>query len=173
MTKIAVLIGSAREQRAADNVLALVKAEAEKLGQEVVVADQKELNLPLFDDPITPSQPEYAPTNPGVVRLTEIVKDSDAVVILTPEYNHGTPAALKNMIDWVYGPWEGKKVGLVGYGWGGAPFSRKHLHDVFTQLKSVVVEPEAVLVFMQNLNVDGSPSSDEANDQVAKVLANL
>jgi NAD(P)H-dependent FMN reductase len=173
MSKILVLVGSARQTRAADKVLEIIKNEASKLGHDISVADQKELQLPIFDEAFSPSQPEFAPTHEGVLKLTSEVGSADAVLALTPEYNHGTPAALKNMIDWVYKQWEGKKVGFVGYGWGGAPFSRKHLHDVFAQIKSEVVTPEAELIFMQNLNVDGSAASDEANSQVSAVLAAL
>ena len=44
----------------------------------------------------------------------------DAYVFVTPEYNHGTSAALKNAIDFLYHEWVNKAAGFVGYGgaWG-------------------------------------------------------
>jgi NAD(P)H-dependent FMN reductase len=41
-------------------------------------------------------------------------------VLITPEYNHGYPAVLKNALDHVFAEWNGKPVGFVGYGGPGA-----------------------------------------------------
>ena len=40
----------------------------------------------------------------------------DAFVFVTPEYNHGTSAALKNAIDFLFKEWNNKAAGFVGYG---------------------------------------------------------
>jgi NAD(P)H-dependent FMN reductase len=37
-------------------------------------------------------------------------------VFVTPEYNHGPSAALKNAIDFIYAEWNNKAAGFVGYG---------------------------------------------------------
>lgn len=44
------------------------------------------------------------PALPEVARLRDAIKASDAVVIATPEYNHGLPGSLKNAIDWASRP---------------------------------------------------------------------
>ena len=36
-----------------------------------------------------------------VTRLMQLLRDADGVVIVTPEYNHGIPGGLKNLIDWM------------------------------------------------------------------------
>lgn len=50
----------------------------------------------------------------------EKVKSADAVVFVSPEYNHGYPASLKNAIDHLYHEWNNKPAAFVGYGAAGA-----------------------------------------------------
>ncbi|MEU6056334.1 NAD(P)H-dependent oxidoreductase, partial [Streptomyces xanthochromogenes] len=45
--------------------------------------------------------------------LTPRLEEADAYVVVTPEYNHSFPAALKNLIDWHYTQWRAKPVGFV------------------------------------------------------------
>ena len=52
--------------------------------------------LPVYNGDLEhPAPPEI------VTRLQQQVRDSDGVVIITPEYNHGVPGGLKNLIDWM------------------------------------------------------------------------
>jgi len=55
--------------------------------------------IPLYNDDI-----ETAGAPPSVVRLREAVRESDALLIATPEYNHGVPGVLKHTIDWLSRP---------------------------------------------------------------------
>jgi NAD(P)H-dependent FMN reductase len=57
---------------------------------------------------------------------------------VTPEYNHGYPAALKNALDLVFEPWRRKPVSFVGYGGPGGGIR------AVEQLRQVVVELEMV-----------------------------
>src|SRR5262249_25270968 len=55
--------------------------------------------IPLYNDDL-----EAAGAPPGVARLREAVRESDALLVATPEYNHGVPGVLKNTIDWLSRP---------------------------------------------------------------------
>jgi len=55
--------------------------------------------IPLYNDDI-----ETAGAPSSIVRLREAVRESDALLIATPEYNHGVPGVLKNTIDWLSRP---------------------------------------------------------------------
>src|SRR4030095_7365418 len=56
---------------------------------------------------------------PRVVELKARVREADAILIATPEYNYSVPGVLKNAIDWASRPygdsaWEGKPVAIMG-----------------------------------------------------------
>lgn len=173
MKKLLIVTGSVRAGRAADNVLALVSRELEKRGNvAVTIADFAALPLPFFDDPISPKNESFAPANANVQAWTGMVKAADAVLFITPEYNASVSGVLKNAIDWVGTPWEGKPVALIGYGWSGGDSARNHLVDIMTRLKAEVLEPQAGLAFMQHIGLDGS-NLDSSAKEIGKVLAAL
>jgi NAD(P)H-dependent FMN reductase len=73
--------------------------------------------MPFFDQPATPAMPGRAPYKEGVVqRWTAGIAQSDGFIFVTPEYNYGTSAVLKNAIDWVYPEWNRKAAAFVSYG---------------------------------------------------------
>jgi NAD(P)H-dependent FMN reductase len=72
------------------------------------------------------------------VRWAETVEAADGFVLITPEYNHGYPAALKNALDLVYAEWGRKPVAFVSYG-GPAGGVR-----AVQQLREVVIELDLV-----------------------------
>lgn len=118
MTKILTVIGSARKGRVAEKVNQYIHDTAEALsGVEIITADLKELALPFFDHEVTPSSPDYAPTNEQVKKWAELVTDADAVLFVTPEYNHTLSAVQKNAMDSLFTEWQDKPVSAVAYGW--------------------------------------------------------
>jgi chromate reductase, NAD(P)H dehydrogenase (quinone) len=58
-------------------------------------------DIPLFNEDL-----EKAGRPAGVGRLNEAITQSDGVLIVTPEYNHGVPGVLKNALDWVSQPFQ-------------------------------------------------------------------
>jgi hypothetical protein len=72
--------------------------------------------------------------------ITERLAEADAYVVVTPEYNHSFPAALKNVIDWHLTEWAAKPVGFVSYGGiSGALRAIEHLRGVFAELHTVTI----------------------------------
>jgi NAD(P)H-dependent FMN reductase len=91
--------------------------EARALGQgdfDVDLADLKAIDLPFFDEPKHPrlQEYEYQHTKDWSARVAA----ADAVAIVTPEYNFGFPAPLKNALDFLSLEWNYKPVGFVSYG---------------------------------------------------------
>jgi len=73
--------------------------------------------MPFFDQaatPATPGRPAFA--HEVVQKWTAAIAQSDGFVLVTPEYNYGPSAVLKNAIDWVYPEWNRKAIGFVSYG---------------------------------------------------------
>jgi NAD(P)H-dependent FMN reductase len=66
-------------------------------------------------------------------------------VFVTPEYNHGTSAALKNAIDFLYKEWNNKAAGFVGYGSAGGARAVEHLRLVMGELQVADVRAQVML----------------------------
>ncbi|WP_149827907.1 NADPH-dependent FMN reductase [Streptomyces tailanensis] len=100
---------------------------------EVDVVDVAETDLPTT----------FAPTPEVTAQLAEItpkLATAEAFVVLTPEYNHSYPAALKNLIDWHFHEWRAKPVALVSYGGlSGGLRAVEHLRQVFAELHATTV----------------------------------
>lgn len=115
--KVKVIIGSVREGRFAEKPAAWIAGEAKKMPNlDVEVLDLKDYPMPFFDEATSPSVTPQGYDNPVVKKWATKIADGDAFIIVTPEYNHGPSAVLKNAIDYVYAPWNKKPVGFVGYG---------------------------------------------------------
>jgi NAD(P)H-dependent FMN reductase len=173
MKKILVVIGSAREGRAGEKVAKFVADELTALGAEPMMADLGAIGLPFFNNALPPANENYSTSEPSALAWSKMVKESDGVVILTPEYNHGTTGVLKNAIDWLFTEWVEKPIAIIGYGWGGATFAINNVVDAMTHLKAALQNDSTSLFFMKNINVDGSPIGDEAKMMVEPSLKQL
>jgi NAD(P)H-dependent FMN reductase len=89
--------------------------------------------MPFFDQPATPGRPSYK--NEVVQRWTAAIAQSDGFVFVTPEYNYGPSAVLKNAIDWVYPEWNRKAAAFVSYGSAMGVRSVQQLRQTMTELQ--------------------------------------
>jgi len=172
MTNLLLVIGSARTGRVADKVLSYIQEDiASRENVTATVADLKEVALPFFDNELTPSTPEYTPTNEAVLAWSKLVKEADAVVFITPEYNHDLSAIQKNAIDTLFTEWNEKPVTAVAYGWSGGSLAVNALREILSVVKTDTKQDIAQLAFMKELNPDGT-LLDEANvrAQIATTL---
>ncbi len=78
------------------------------------IIDLKEYGFPIFEDTLKTM------LNPSekVLEFAHKVKSSDGIIIVTPEYNGGYPASLKNAIDLLYDEWRHKPIGIVSVSTG-------------------------------------------------------
>jgi NAD(P)H-dependent FMN reductase len=113
--RIAIVTGSTRPGRnniaVARWVLELVTQRPDASFELVDIADY---HLPLLDEPIPPALGRYSHAHTR--RWAAKIASFDGYVFVTPEYNHGTSAALKNAIDYLYAEWTDKAAGFVSYG---------------------------------------------------------
>jgi len=115
--KVMVIIGSVREGRRAEMVANWVVGQLKQdPGLEIDLADLKEVDLPFFNEKVTPDDAHGQFQNPKGTAWAARVAQADAYIMLVAEYNHGPTAVLKNAIDWVYDGWLDKPVGFVSYG---------------------------------------------------------
>lgn len=137
--RLTVIIGSTRPGRAGQPIAEWFIARAEASGQfDVQVADLMDIDLPFLDEPNHPRLQRYL--HQHTKDWSASVDAADAFVIVTPEYNHGYPASLKNALDYLSEEWKYKPVGFVSYG-GIAAGTRavQQLKQVVTTLRMVPV----------------------------------
>jgi NAD(P)H-dependent FMN reductase len=116
--KISVIVGSTRQGRFSEKPAQWILQQLKKReGIEAQLLDLRDFAMPFFDQPVPPAMPGRPPYENEVVKQwTAQIAASDGFVFVTPEYNYGTSAVLKNAIDWVYPEWNRKVAAFVSYG---------------------------------------------------------
>lgn len=111
-----VIYGSARQARQGIKVARFVTRKLEQRGHAVTLIDSEEHPLPLLDR----MYKEYdAGTAPASMRaISEALTAADGFVIVSGEYNHSVPAALKNLLDHFQGEYLYKPSAIVTYSAG-------------------------------------------------------
>jgi NAD(P)H-dependent FMN reductase len=141
MTVISVIVGSTREGRFSEKPAKWILQHLKKReAVDVRLLDLRDFPMPFFDQPATPATPGRSPYKNEVVRrwTTEIAQ-SDGFVFVTPEYNYGTSAVLKNAIDWVYPEWNRKAAGFVSYGSAMGARAVQQLRETLIELQAAPI----------------------------------
>jgi NAD(P)H-dependent FMN reductase len=114
---IAVLLGSVRRDRMGTRASKLVVRELERRGHQVHLVDPLELQLPLLDRMYKEHPKGQAPQ--PLERLAELYRRADGFLVVSGEYNHGIPPALKNLLDHFLEEYFWRPSGIVCYSAGG------------------------------------------------------
>lgn len=165
MLKVGIIIGSTRPGRKAEAVARWVYDCATKRGDaEFEVVDIKDFNLPLMDEPMPPVMGNYA--QPHTKVWAAKIATFDAFVFVTPEYNHGTSAALKNAIDFLYAEWNNKAAGFVAYGGSGGACAVEQLRLQMAAVAMADVRSQVALTLRNDFEnfttLKPSPSQEKA-----------
>jgi NAD(P)H-dependent FMN reductase len=170
MPNLTIIVGSTRPGRAGLPIAEWFAGRAKEHGGfDVTVVDLAELGLPLLDEPNHPRLRQY--THEHTKEWSAIVDAADAFVIVTPEYNAGYPAGLKNALDYLHQEWRHKPVGFVSYG-GVSAGTRavQQLKQVVTQLRMLpVVESVSIPSHTQFLS-DGTLKPNAMMEQAADAM---
>jgi NAD(P)H-dependent FMN reductase len=152
MTVISVIVGSIRQARFSEKPAQWVFQHLkDRAGVDTRLLDLRDFPMPFFDQPVPPAMPGRAPyENEVVKRWTAEIARSDGFVFVTPEYNYGPPAVLKNALDWVYPEWNRKAAAFVSYGSAAGARSVQQLRETAIELQLAPIRtsvhiPAAVL----------------------------
>ena len=139
-------------------------------GFEVELVDLAEFDLPLLDEPNHPRLGQYV--HQHTKDWSASVSAADAFVFVTPEYNYGMPASLKNAIDYLHSEWQYKPVGFVSYGGVSAGTRAVQMtKQVVTTLKMTSVNEAVAIPFVtQFLDDDGAIRANETMEGAAKAM---
>jgi chromate reductase len=155
---------------------ALLREAAERLpaGAELVEFEQLR-EIPPYDADLE------AETPAAVAELRQAMREADAVLVATPEYNHSIPGVLKNALDWASRPagqsaLTGKPAAVVGASTGmfGAVWAQAETRKVLGALGGRVVQEELPVARAAELYHEGHLDlSPEQSHQLEEILATL
>src|SRR5437763_395771 len=116
MNRIAIISASVRTGRNSHRVALFLRnfMKENKLAEPEIL-DLNEYHFPLFDERLRYQKDP----DPSFIQFAEKIKSSDGVIIVTPEYNGGYPASIKNAIDLLTAEWHHKPVAISTVSNGG------------------------------------------------------
>ena len=149
--RIAIIVGSTRPGRKGTTVGRWVNDLAQQRDDvpgkvEFDLVELEDFDLPLLEEPTVPAAADKEYDVPETQAWSDAIDGYDGFVFVTPEYNHGVPAALKNAVD-VLGPeWTNKAVAFVGYGVNGGVRAVEHWRTVMANLMVSDVRAQVALM---------------------------
>jgi len=181
MLKLQIIVGSTRPERNADAVLRWVAPMAQaNAAFEVEILDLRDWRLPFFQETLATVRDFKNPTysDPIVKRWNTKIKEADAFLFITPEYNHGTSGVLKNAIDSVFCSFgfRNKAVAFVGYSIGVAAGVRavEQLNQVLLETEALPVRTQTLIPFVMNaFDAEGKPANPVMNAGLGIMLDDL
>ena len=169
--RIPVVAGSVRRGRQSIRAARFVVDRLARSGADATLVDLAELNLPIMEERL--HMRDDPP--PGLVRFSDTIASADAVVIVSPEYNGSMPGVLKNALDYIYGEWFRKPVGIVTVsagGFGGVQL-HNHLQLLFLRVKALPVAHMAVSNVSRTFGEDGEPREEHYEKSFAGFVETL
>lgn len=119
---------------------------------------------------------------PKVSELKQKIRNADAILLVTPEYNYGMPGVLKNAIDAASRPygdnaWSGKPVAIMSaaLSMGGGVRAQYQLRQCFVFLNmDAVVQPEvAIANAPERFDKEGNLTDETSKKLIGQLLRNL
>ena len=170
--KIIGLAGSLRQGSLNRALLRAAQAEAPD-GMEIEIFDLAE--VPLYNGDVEgEGDPE------PVARMKQAIRGADGVLFVTPEYNHGVPAVMKNAVDWASRPRReaalgGKPVAIMGASPGitGTARGQSQLRQAFEFTNSYCMPQPELLVFKASEKFDahGRLTDEATREYLRRFLA--
>jgi NAD(P)H-dependent FMN reductase len=154
MLKVAVIVGSTRQNRFADTpVQWLVEGAAARSDLQLEVLDLRDYRLPFLNEPASPHYAGGVYTQPEAETWRKRIGEFDAFVATAAEYNHGPTAVLKNAFDSAYLEWQRKPIAFVGYGGVGGARAIEHLRGVAMVLQMAPIAYEVNIAMEPYLGI--------------------
>jgi chromate reductase len=178
MSKLIAFAGSSRTGSFNKQLVQIAAAAAREAGADVTVVDLRDLALPLFDEDLESASglPE------GARRFKNLLRESDGMLIASPEYNSSVTGVLKNAIDWASRSESEEEAPLVAYrGKTAALFSASpgalgglrglvHLRSILGNI-GVLVLPDQVSISKAHEAFEAGKLKDERKTKQVHALA--
>jgi NAD(P)H-dependent FMN reductase len=112
----AVIYGSARRDRQGIKAARFLATKLGERGHGVTLLDSARYELPLLDLMYKEYEPGSAPD--AMTAVADVLVSADGFVVVSGEYNHSIPAALKNLLDHYQSEYHYKPSAVVTYSAG-------------------------------------------------------
>lgn len=168
MINLKVIIASTREGRKGPSVAAWIFEKAKKHAEfNTELLDLAKINLPFLNEPEPPSKKKY--TKQYTKDWSAIIEPAEAFIVVTPEYNYGYPATLKNAFDTIYQEWNNKPIAFVSYGGiAGGTRAVQSLQPVLTALKLIPISENIHIASFTNfIDEQGKFNANETHEKSA------
>ena len=166
--RILAFAGSLRSDSFNKKLVRFAARAAEKKGADVTVIDLGELDLPIYDQDLE----DKGGLPEGATKLKKLMKEHDALMIASPEYNSSLSAALKNAIDWASRPagdstpleaFNGKVAGIMAASPGALGGLRGlfHLRSILSNINVIVLPQMHAIPKAGDVFDDGGNITDD------------
>jgi len=141
---IPIILGTAREGRQSEKAAKFIFQETIGAGLESEIIDVRDYKIGATDNTKKLEQAKI---------LAEKIKKADALIVVSPEYNHGYPGELKLMLDMLYQEYAKKPIGFCGVSSGpfGGVRAVEQLRLVSIEFRMVPIREAIYFSSVQNL----------------------
>jgi NAD(P)H-dependent FMN reductase len=172
MPHIAIISSSVRRGRNSHRTALYFKSFIESADlASAEILDLKEYNFPIFDERLR----FFEEPTPLMLEFAAKVKTADGILIVTPEYNGGYPASLKNVVDLLYDEWRRKPVAIStnsGGAFGGTQVITSLQFSLWKIGAWTVPAMFPVPKVQETFDEAGVPADKAATDKRASVFIN-
>jgi len=155
---------------------ALIETSKELASENVEIEVFDLAPIPLFNQDLEQNMPE------SVKEFKRRIREADAILIATPEYNRSVPGVLKNAIDWASRPsndnsFDDKPVALMGATGGGIVGTsavQLHMHQIFAFLNMHPLERPVLYISNADQKIkNGRVVDEETRKRISELLEAL
>ncbi|CAK9886576.1 MAG: NADH-dependent flavin reductase subunit 2 [Candidatus Erwinia impunctatus] len=159
---IYIIMGSVRTRRLCPDIAVWIAQLCQQVAPQtdVEIIDLRDWPLSGEGEPAIPAQGDYQTA--GTRAWSEKIAQGDGFIFLTPQYNSGYPAALKNAIDHLYCEWQQRPAMIVTYGGHGGGKCAEQLNQVLSGLKMRLVPEMPGLTLPKSIITDNPGAIDAA-----------
>lgn len=169
--KSAVVYGSARHHRQGIKAARFVVNKLEERGHAVTLVDSEAYDLPMLDKMFKEFDDGEAPQD--MQAISEIFDTADGLVVVSGEYNHSVPAALKNLLDHFQKEYLYKPSAIVTYSAGpfGGVRALINLRAILAELGASSIPSAFPISQVQKaFEEDGTPVDDKYHERIVRFL---
>jgi NAD(P)H-dependent FMN reductase len=159
--RILVLYGSYRSDRAGIRLANYIVTQFSARGDDVELIDAKAIGLPMLDRMYKEYPKGTAPA--ALETLATKIREADAFIFVTGEYNWGVQPGLKNLTDHFLEEWFWRPAAIASYSAGRIAGVRSALawHGILSEMGMIVISSTlGVGQITQAIGADGTPSGD-------------